>query len=173
MGTMIFRFFENKEGMNYSPVFNALLGPLDEAARGLLLRRLGPELPTSVPDQKTWLEPYFGEVDRRMETHYGAVAQNLKRTLVSKSGLSRLGLLRNCLDYALNDSTKIGGVFDAVKRKFEVAGGRDMFAMITRINDFRNTFVAHHEKEITNSKEAQLHLVGWITGLKALTEASQ
>jgi type III restriction enzyme len=24
--TMLFRFFENKEGMSYSPVFNSLLG---------------------------------------------------------------------------------------------------------------------------------------------------
>lgn len=38
--TMLFRFFENKEGMNYSPVFTALLGSLDEAARGLIIRRL-------------------------------------------------------------------------------------------------------------------------------------
>ena len=27
--TMLFLFFENKKGMNYSPVFNALLGSVD------------------------------------------------------------------------------------------------------------------------------------------------
>jgi hypothetical protein len=32
-----------------------------------------------------------------------------------------------------------------------------------------NTCVAHQEKEITDPKEAQQHLVGWIKGLKALT----
>jgi type III restriction enzyme len=50
--TMLFRFFENKEGMNYSPVFTALLGSLDEAARGLIVRRLQPAMPATVPDQK-------------------------------------------------------------------------------------------------------------------------
>jgi type III restriction enzyme len=38
--TMLFRFFENKNGMNYSPVFNALLGSVDEAARALLGRSI-------------------------------------------------------------------------------------------------------------------------------------
>jgi len=40
-----------------------------------------------------------------------------------------------------------------------------------RIYDFRNTRVAHREKEITDAKAALQHLVGWIKGLKALTEA--
>jgi type III restriction enzyme len=77
------------------------------------------------------------------------------------------------MDYALNDNTKIGGVSEAVKGKFKVAGGRDMLAMVTRINDLRNTFVAHQEKEITDTKDAQQHLVERIAGLKALTEASE
>jgi hypothetical protein len=42
-----------------------------------------------------------------------------------------------------------------------------------RIYDFRNTRVAHQEKEVTDPKEAQQNLVGWINGLKALTEAGQ
>jgi hypothetical protein len=37
---MLFRFFENKNGMNYSPVFNALLGSVDEAACALLGRSI-------------------------------------------------------------------------------------------------------------------------------------
>ncbi|MFO0508626.1 MAG: DEAD/DEAH box helicase [bacterium] len=170
--TMLFRFFENKEGMNYSPVFNALLGSMDEAARGLLIRRLQPSLPTAVQDQKVWLDPYLGEVDRRMETHYRTMAQNLKRTLVFKNGLSPVGLLRSCMDYALNDNTKIGGVFEATRQAFRVAGGRDMLAMVERINDFRNTYVAHQEKELLDSKVAETHLVDWIRGLSALSGAS-
>ncbi len=168
---MLFRFFENKEGMNYSPVFNALLGSLDEAARGLVVRRLQPSMPSKVPDQKTWFDPYLRDVDRRLQSHYEKMAQNLKRTLVFNNGIMPLGLLRNCMDYALDDNTKIDGVFQAVKTKFKVAGGREMFATVVRIYDFRNTRVAHQEKEVTDPKEAQQHLVGWIKGLKALTEA--
>lgn len=170
--TMLFRFFENKQGMNYSPVFNALLGSLDEAARGLLIRRLQPSMPANVPDQKTWLDPYLRDADRRMQPHYERMAKNLKRTLVFNNGIMPLGLLRDCMEYALNDNTRIDGVFQIIKAKFKVAGGRELLATVTRIYDFRNTRVAHQEKELTDSKEAQQHLVGWIKGLKALTEAS-
>lgn len=74
------------------------------------------------------------------------------------------------MDYTLNDNTKIEGVFQAVKEKFRVTGGRDLLATVSRIYDFRNTRVAHQEKEVTDPKEAQRHLVEWISGLKALTQ---
>lgn len=170
--TMLFRFFENKEGMNYSPVFTALLGSLDEAARGLIVRRLQPSMPATVPDQKTWFEPYLRDADRRSQTRYERMAQNLKRTLVFNNGVMPLGLLRDCMDYALNDKTRLDGVFEAIKAKFQVPGGRGMLATVIGIYDFRNTRVAHQERECTDHKEAQQHLVGWIKGLKALTEAA-
>jgi len=106
---MLYRFFENKEGMNYAPVFTALLGSIDEVAKGFLVRRLQSELPVTVDAQKAWFAPYLGGVDRKSEDYYRKLAQNLKRTLVFNNGLSLIGLLRSCLDYALNDTTKIGG----------------------------------------------------------------
>jgi len=36
----------------------------------------------------------------------------LKKTSVFNNGLSPLGLLRQCLDYAMNDNTKLTGAFD-------------------------------------------------------------
>ena len=170
--TMLFRFFENKEGMNYSPVFTALLGSLDEAARAIIIRRLRPEMPATVPDQKTWFDPYLRDTDRRSQARYEKMAQNLKRTLVFNNGIMPLGLLRDCVDYALNDNTRIEGVFQAIKARFRVTGGRDMLATVNRIYDFRNTRVAHQEKEIIDPKEAQQNLILWIAGLKALTQAA-
>ena len=35
---VLLKFFQNKEGMNYAPIFTALLGSLDEATRGLTSR---------------------------------------------------------------------------------------------------------------------------------------
>jgi type III restriction enzyme len=46
-----------------------------------------------------------------------------------------------------------------------------LLSTVARINDFRNTRVAHQEKEVTDPTEAQQHLVVWIKGLKALTLA--
>lgn len=163
---MLFRFFENKEGMSYSPVFNALLGSVDEAARGLILRKLLPELPKTVEAQKDWFSPYlYGVVEKKDEKYFQNMAYNLKKTLVFKNGISPLGLLRSCLDFALNRHEKVGGVFEVVRLKFKQKGGRDVLAMAESINDFRNRCVAHQEKELTDAVLAQKELRRWIEGL--------
>ncbi|MBI4384967.1 MAG: DEAD/DEAH box helicase family protein [Nitrospinae bacterium] len=166
----LFKFFENKE-MNFAPVFTALFGSLDEATRGLVDRRLSPEMPTNIPAQKDWFEPYYGKVDFKMQKYYQGLAQNLKRTLVFKNGVSPIGLLRSCLDFALNDKTKIGGVFEAVRKRFQVKGGRDILALVERINEFRNTYIAHQEKELKEGEIAGKEMKVWIEGLKIISEA--
>ena len=55
--------------------------------------------------------------------------------------------------------------------KFQVAGGRDFLALVQRINDFRNTYIAHQEQELTDRKKAEQELIVWIKGLRTLTEA--
>jgi type III restriction enzyme len=164
----LYQFMENKEGMNYAPVFTALLGCMDEAAKGLLLSRLQPCLPVSVDDQKVWFTPYLGAAERRKENQYAKLAQNLKRTLIFQNGLSPIGLLRSCLDYALNDHTRLGGVFEAVKTEFKVQGGRDLLSQVKKVNDFRNTCIAHQEKSLVDSRVASENLKGWIAGLELL-----
>jgi len=162
---MLYRFFENKEGMNYAPVFTALLGSIDEVAKGFLVRRLQPEMPVTVDEQKAWFSPYLGGVDRKSEDYYRKLAQNLKRTLVFNNGLSLIGLLRSCLDYALNDTTKIGGVFAALQTQLRFQGGRKFLETVTRINDFRNTYIAHQEQELTDKNLAEQELKIWIEAL--------
>ncbi len=162
---MLYRFFENKEGMNYAPVFTALLGSMDEVAKGFLVRRLQSEMPVTVDDQKAWFAPYLGGVGRKSEDYYRKLAQNLKRTLVFNHGLSLIGLLRSCLDYALNDTTKIGGVFEALQTQLRFQGGREFLETVTRINDFRNTYIAHQEQELTDKNLAEQELKIWIEAL--------
>jgi len=167
----LFRFFERKEGMSYAPVFTALLGAVDEATRGLIVRRLQSALPPRPSDQKVWFDPYLGEIqDRRLTEHYKRTAQNLKRTLVFGNGLSPLGLLRSCLDYALNDTAKLTGVFEKVRTRFAVEGGAELHALVSEMNDFRNTYIAHQERELTDRKMAEKQLRRWIAGLSLLGE---
>ena len=166
----LYRFLEKKEGVNLSPIFQTLFGSMDEAARGLIDRRLSPEKPSDIHDQKDWFEPYFDKVDGRTRNQYGKMTNNLKRTLIYQNGISPIGLLRSCLDFALNDKNKIGGVFEAVKKKFQVKGGRDLLALVERINDFRNTWVAHQERDLNDVKKAGQELKVWIEGLKTISE---
>jgi type III restriction enzyme len=161
----VFRFLEKKENINYGPVFQALLGCIDEACRGLLLKRLSPLMPDVGQEQKAWFYPYVDNLPRSQAKHYQSVAANLKRTLVYRTGFSPLGLLRNCLDYALNDSTKVAGVFEGVRQVFRVKGAADLLTVVANINDFRNTYVAHQESELHDVNLARGQLAKWIAGL--------
>lgn len=165
---ILFRFMEGKEGMNFAPVFNSLLGVLDEAAKGFVVRKLSPHLPALVPDQKVWFEPYLGSLDGGKRRHYESLAQNLKKTLIFGNGVSPMGLLRNCLDYALNDSTRIPGVFESVKQHFRFQGGRDFLDAIEAVYGFRNTRVAHQEEGIMDAALAKNELVNWVKTLKLI-----
>ena len=169
---MLFRFLENKEGINFAPAFTGLLGSIDEASKGLIVRKLQTSLPADVPSQKAWFDVYLPPaLDRGKRTHYERMAQNLKRTLVFNNGISPLGLLRSCLDYGLNDNTKIGGVFDAVTTNFRFNGARKVLGNVTRVNDFRNTRVAHQEEDLTDVGETQRELIAWIEALRLITVA--
>ena len=169
----LFGFFEKKQGVNYAPVFTALLGVIDESAKGLVLQKLTPKMPPNMQDQRDWFEPHFGAVEHTKRRHYEEVARNLRKTLVYKNGVSPLGLLRNCLDFALNDNTRLSGVFDAVKAELRFSGGRDLLDRVKTINDFRNTRVAHQETPLTNPAEAKTALVAWVDGLNRLWQAGR
>lgn len=164
----LFQYFEKKEGISCAPVFTALLGVVDEAARGLILKKILDEMSATMPQQKEWFEPYFSGADHRMIPHYKQLAQNLRKTLVYRNGVSPLGLLRNCLDYALNDHTKLTGVFEAVQIGFRFDGSRNLLDQVKLINDFRNTRVAHQEEPLNSPAEAKKALVVWVNGLSQL-----
>ncbi|MEW6238906.1 MAG: hypothetical protein AB1656_26275 [Candidatus Omnitrophota bacterium] len=166
---MMFKYLENKEGISFGSVFQPLLGVLDEAAKGVIVRKLEPEMPVSQTNQKAWFKPYFSYPEPKNKRHYEDIAANLKKMLVYSNGISVLGLLRNCYDYALNDNLKLTGVFEAIKRKFRVEGARAVLDMVTEINDFRNNYIAHQgEGDITDKAIAEQHLKGWIEGLHRL-----
>jgi len=41
----LYQFLQNKEEISFAPVFTPLLGPLDEAAKGMILRELKDDVP--------------------------------------------------------------------------------------------------------------------------------
>lgn len=164
----LYLFFEKKPGVNFAPVFTALLGVMDETARGLLLQKLQDRVPAAAPDQAKWFEPYLAKVDSRMHRHYTELARNLRKTLVYQTGVSPLGLLRNSYDYALNDSTALTGVFDAVRDEFRLPGARAVFDAAKSVNEFRNTRVAHQEKALSDAAETKAALRKWVETLEAL-----
>jgi type III restriction enzyme len=96
------------------------------------------------------------------------LSRNLRKTLIYRSGVSPLGMLRSCLDYALNDSTKIEGIFDSMKSSLRFSGGRELLDQVSRLNGFRNTCVAHQQNPLIDASTAKKALVDWIDAMGKL-----
>ena len=167
---LMFEFLAKREGVNLAPAFTAMLGAVDNAAKTTIGQRLGPLVPGLPADQRAWFEPYVQSGANKPQDYYRRMAQNLRKTLLFGSGLMPMGLLRDCFDYALNDSTKIGGVFDALKQVFRFKGSRDVLADVSAVYDFRNTYVAHQESAIADAKTAGAALGQWIRLIKLLSD---
>jgi type III restriction enzyme len=103
-----------------------------------------------------------------MRRHYEELSRNLRKTLIYRSGVSPLGMLRSCLDYALNDSTQIGGIFDTMKTGLRFTGARDLLDRVRRLNDFRNSYVAHQETPLTDPHTTKIALAEWIAAMNSL-----
>ncbi len=160
-----FRFFEKKGGVSFAPVFACLLGPLDEAAKGVLLDFLGESVPAEPRAQKEFFSPEYGMMPHGKVDFLRRQANNLRRTLVDRNGLMPVGLLQWCLEYARQSTREAGGVFGVVKVKFAQASKGDMLEVVARIYDFRNQFVAHQDHELTDAKLAKAALGEWTRSL--------
>lgn len=125
-------------------------------------------MPDDKRKQDAWFYPYVDNLGQQKAKIYQDIAKNLKKTLIYRNGFSPLGLLRNCLDYALNDNTKIIGIFESLKEVFKVKGARDLLSVVSEINDFRNTYVAHQEKELKDVNLTKENLKKWIAGMHYL-----
>jgi type III restriction enzyme len=110
----------------------------------------------------------MGDVDRRVRDRYQKMAKNLKRGLVYGNPHSVIGLLCACFDFALNDKSGLDGVFEAVRDAFRLPGSRKLLERMTTVNDFRNTYIAHHEKDLTKKELAELNLKHWVETLVLL-----
>jgi type III restriction enzyme len=164
----LFRFLENKSGNLLAPVFTPLLGALDEAAKAMLLKRLGPQIPTGREEQKRFFQTTASGLTEKEAEDYKRRSSNLKRTLVDHGGMSPIGLLRECLEFAKQVKESIGPVFDCVRNSFKSDTG-ETFDLVSRINSFRNTCVAHVKKEpLTDVALARAALVEWSGGLRHL-----
>jgi len=166
----LFRFLEKKESATFGPVFQPLLGPLDEAATALMLERLSPFVPTDPQEQKVFFEPYYGSLSKSDIDYHDRHAKFLRRTLVFRNGLMPLGLLEFCLKYC-GQSHDVGGIFGAVRQNFADLAGGPLLDQVTAIYEFRNTHIAHVNVELTDRALAAAGLKQWISGLAALHKA--
>jgi len=59
----------------------------------------------------------------------------------------------------------VGGVFSAINQSFSKFTNTDLLGTVKAISDFRNNYVAHQEKELSDISIAKDGLAKWIVGL--------
>jgi len=162
---VLYHFLKNKEDVSFAPVFTPLLGPMDEAARGLILRELKEEVPEDRSEQYAFFHPDLTDLPTGEANFHKRQATNLERTLVAQNGLMPIGLLRWCLDYACTTRRKTGGVFETVRIRFADVSETDLFSVLDTIYSFRNEYVAHQDRELSNPELTKEALQQWASGL--------
>ena len=60
------------------------------------------------------------------------------------------------------------GVFKAIRESFCLPASRKLLDRLTAVNDFRNTYVAHHEKELNDKTLTERSLKHWVETLVLL-----
>ncbi len=163
----LFQFLKKKAGQSLAPVFTPLLGPLDEAARAVLLQRLGPDVPTERETQRGFFEPDARGLPKHAAEMYQRRGRDLRRTLVDHNGASPIGLLRWCLQFAGETTGPVNGIFGVVRQRFNGLP-QELYQLVTSINTFRNDYVAHQNKELTGATLARQALAEWAGGLRRI-----
>jgi type III restriction enzyme len=133
-----------------------------------ILKRLQPLVPLNRLDQQRWFDPDFSSVPHRELRHFQNMSASLKRALVYGSVHSSIGLTRSCLDHAVQGTPALSGVFAAVRTAFLIPDVDGHLKRISDVNEFRNTYVAHHEKALIERPLTEQNLKAWIDALAAL-----
>ena len=161
----LYYFLKNKDDVSFAPVFTPLLGPLDEAARGMILRELKDYIPADRSEKYAFFHPDLMDLPTGEANFHKRQSTNLERTLVDQNGLMPIGLLRWCLDYVRTTRRKIEGVFEVVRTRFADVSQSDLYSVIDAIYSFRNEYVAHQDRELSDPELAKQALIQWSNGL--------
>ena len=161
----LFNFLEKRDGVSYAPVFTPLLGAIDDAAKTFVMSTLKSSVPDDPQRRQMFFEPDLTVLRPKDESFHRRQAINLRKTLVENDGFMPMGLLKWCLEYAKNPKVPPGGVFIAVKTRFEDLAKTELLGTVNKIYSFRNEYIAHQEKELDDKDEAKQVLKDWIKGL--------
>lgn len=156
----LFDFMASKPDALFAPVFQPLLGRIDQAAETLILQRLGPLVPES-PDDR---DAYFNSTDRKFLAER---VRSLKRLLVTRSPIMPTGLLLFCLEYARADNTPEQGILGDVRSGFADIAHDELDQRLKAQYDFRNEYIAHEKREPLRSTEAAREALGVWTNVLA------
>src|SRR5258705_3010439 len=137
-----------------------------------MLQRLADDVPAEATAQKDFFEPDISRAKKSDHKFYLERASVLRNLLVYRSPVMPTGALSFCFEYAAKDGEPLPGIYRAVRTRFADFVSSDLPVRVRGIYEFRNTYVAHEKRELTDGGETEEALKEWITALVALSKAS-
>ena len=168
----LFRHYEHKTGLLFSPVFTPLQGPIDTCCETIVYRALIADVPKEETAQRDYFEPYMDLSKTRAE-YFLRNAKGIQKILIYKAPVMPTGVLRFCLEYAESPDEDLGGVFVSIARRFSTLANTGLSDLLGEVYDFRNTFVAHQKKELKDAQQTRVALKKWISLLARLHAVSE
>jgi type III restriction enzyme len=168
----LFRHYEHKTGLLFSPVFTPLQGPIDKCSEDIVYNLLVGDVPKDEAAQRDYFMPYTNLPKNRAE-YLLRTAKNIEKILIYKAPIMPTGVLKFCLEYAESPDAELGGVFSSISRNFDVLKNTGISGLLGEVYDFRNTYVAHQKKELNDPKETRSALRKWIDLLIRLHAATK
>ena len=157
----LFRLYETKTDLVFSPVFTPLLGPIDKCCADLVFDRLVDDVPKAETEQRDFFSPYI-DLPKGRTAYLKKNASLLQKLLIYNSAIMPTGVLRFCLEYADKSADHVGGVFEAIRRNFRDLRGNGLLSLLTDVYDFRNKYVAHQDEDLKDASVARVALKQWV-----------
>ncbi|MGB9670532.1 MAG: DEAD/DEAH box helicase family protein [Halothiobacillaceae bacterium] len=154
----------------YAPAFQPLLGPLDEFALQILEKYLKPAIPANKEASILFLSPDLNHLPQRERALLEKHQRYLRDNLVFGRSIQRLGTLLFCLDYARQGEMSADGIWKAVRQTFSSPTFGALYQVLERVNEFRNTRIAHVEIPLTDEQEAWEAMRVWLNSLSKMAE---
>jgi type III restriction enzyme len=161
----VFRFLEKKAEASFADAFTSLLGPIDDAAKALLCGLLAATVPATEPEITSFFTGDLSSLpqDERKSVEWNGL--NLRKLLVDGAGAMPIGVLRWSLKYAKSPRPALGGIFTTIKEQMAEIATKDFTGRIVAVNEFRNRYIAHQERELSDAEMARQGLKDWIAAL--------
>ena len=154
----------------FAHAFQPLLSPLDELALKILEKRLRSFIPSEHYSRQEYFEPYTADLPHGYRNQVEKNQRFLKDNFLFGRYMQRMGLLLFCLDYALNRSENLSGIWKDIERQLSGQPFKNLYELLEKVNGFRNTRVAHVEEPLTDAVLAWQHMLIW---LKCITSMAQ
>ena len=166
----LFRHFENKKDVLYSPVFTPLQGPIDKFSEKLIFDRLYPDVPKDSQKQRDFFQPYMNKIDPKKFEYLRGNASRIQKLLVYNASIMPISILIFCIEYENPKSESLKGVFESIRKNFHNLKASNFLRLLKRAYDFRNTYVAHQDKELNDIEVTRVALKEWIALILLLEE---